>query len=206
MLADDEFDAIAAAGGRASVSPEAEANMGHGPAATTRLRSRGIPTGLSVDVCTTVGGDLFAAMRAALALERGAAHAAALAEGRTLDRLPLAAADLLAMATIEGARACGLENRVGSLEPGKQADVLLLRTDLSNLAPVSDPVGAVVLAAGVHNVDGVLVAGRWVKRNGRYLHRDPAGVLEAAAASQRYLLDDAAVRDSDWCPPGARER
>jgi 5-methylthioadenosine/S-adenosylhomocysteine deaminase len=204
MLADDELDAIAASGGRASVSPEVEANMGHGPAATTRLRSRGVPTGLSVDVCTNVGGDLFGAMRAALALERGAAHAGALAEGRALDRLPLTAGDLLTMATIEGARACGLDDRVGSLEPGKQADVLLLRTDTPNLAPVSDPVAAVVLAAGVHNVDGVLVAGRWVKRNGRYVHRDPAAVLDAAAASQRYLLDDAAVRDADWCPPGVR--
>jgi 5-methylthioadenosine/S-adenosylhomocysteine deaminase len=204
MLADDELDAIAAAGGRASVSPEVEANMGHGPAATTRLRSRGIPTGLSVDVCTNVGGDLFGAMRAALALERGTAHAAALAEGRALDRLPLSAADLLTMATIEGARACGLDDRVGSLEPGKQADVLLLRTDTPSLAPVSDPVAAVVLAAGVRDVDGVLVAGRWVKRDGRYVHRDVPAVIDAAAASQRYLLDG--VRDEDWCPPGARDR
>jgi 5-methylthioadenosine/S-adenosylhomocysteine deaminase len=143
-------------------------------------------------------------MRAALALDRGAAHAGALAGGRALDRLPLTAGDVLAMATIEGARAIGLDDRTGSLEPGKQADVLVLRTDALNLAPVSDPVGAVVLAAGVHNVDAVLVAGRWVKRNGRFVHRDPSAVMAAAAASQRYLLDDAAVRDADWCPPGAR--
>jgi cytosine/adenosine deaminase-related metal-dependent hydrolase len=206
MLADDELDAIAQAGGRASVSPEVEANMGHGPAATSRLRARGIPTGLSADVCTNVGGDLFAAMRVALALDRGAAHAVALARGETLDRLPLAAADVLAMATLDGARAIGLDGRVGSLEPGKQADVLLLRADTPNLAPVSDPIGAVVTAAGTHNVDGVLVAGRWVKRDGRFLHRDLRAVIAGAAASQQHLFDAAGVRDEDWCPPGAVTR
>lgn len=188
MLTDAELDAIAAAGGRASVSPEVEANMGHGPAATARLRARGIPTGLSVDVCTTVGGDLFGAMRTALALARGAAHEAALAMGETLDRVPLTAADVLAMATIEGARAIGLDDRVGSLEPGKQADVLVLRADAPNLAPLSDPVAATVLAAGVQNVDAVMVAGRWVKRDGRLCGRDVRAVVERAQRSHDYLL------------------
>jgi cytosine/adenosine deaminase-related metal-dependent hydrolase len=204
MLADEELDAIAASGGRASVSPEVEAGMGHGPVALGRLRGRGIPTGLSVDVCTNVGGDLFGALRAALALERAAAHTAALAEGGTLDRLPLAAADALGMATAEGARAVGLDDRTGSLVPGRRADLLLLRTDLPNLAPVSDPVAAVALAAGVHNVDGVLVDGRWVKRDGRLVGLDVAGVLAAAAASNEHLLTAAGVRDQEWCPPAAR--
>lgn len=204
MLADDELDAIAASGGRASVAPEVEAGMGHGPLALSRLRARGIPTGLSVDVCTNVGGDLFCAMRAALALERGAAHTAALALGGPLDRLPLTAADALIMATAEGARAIGLGDRTGSLEPGKRADLLLLRTDLPNLAPVSDPVAAVALAAGVHNVDGVLVDGRWVKRDGRLVGLDVPGVLAAAAASNEHLLTAAGVRDQEWCPPAAR--
>jgi cytosine/adenosine deaminase-related metal-dependent hydrolase len=201
LLADDELDAIAGAGGRASVAPEVEANMGHGPAATARLRSRGVPTGLSVDVCTNAGGDLFGAMRVALALERGAAHAAALAAGETLPEVPLTARDVLAMATAEGARACGLADRVGTIEPGKQADVLLLRTDLPNLAPVGDPVAAAVLAAGTANVDAVLVAGQWVKRGGRLL-RDLRPLLERAAASQHHLLDAAGVRGEPWCPVG----
>jgi cytosine/adenosine deaminase-related metal-dependent hydrolase len=177
--------------------------MGHGPAATSRLRRRGIPTGLSVDVCTNVGGDLFGAMRVALALERGAAHAAALAAGDALAEVPLTAGDVLAMATAEGARACGLDDRVGTLEPGKQADVVLLRTDLPNLAPVSDPVAAVVLAAGTGNVDAVLVAGRWVKRDGRML-ADLRAVIDRAAASQEHLLSVARVRDEPWCPPALR--
>jgi cytosine/adenosine deaminase-related metal-dependent hydrolase len=202
LLADDELDAMADTGCRASVSPEVEANMGHGPAATGRLRSRGIPTGLSADVCTNVGGDLFGAMRVALALERGAAHAAALARGEALDRVQMTARDVLAMATLDGARACGLDDRVGSLEPGKQADLLLLRTDAPNLAPLVNPVGAAVSAAGPHNVDAVLVAGRWVKRDGRLVEHDVHALLERAGASQRHLLDAAGVRAEPWCPPG----
>ena len=139
MLSDAELDMIADAGGRASVAPEVEANMGHGPAATARLRSRGIPTGLSADVCTNVGGDLFGAMRVAIALQRGADHAAALARGETLGEVSLTAREVLAMATVDGARACGLDDRIGTLEVGKQADVLLLRADTPNLAPLSDP-------------------------------------------------------------------
>jgi cytosine/adenosine deaminase-related metal-dependent hydrolase len=204
LLADDELDAIAGAGGRASVAPEVEANMGHGPAATARLRERGIPTGLSVDVCTNAGGDLFGAMRVALALERGTAHAAALEAGEALAEVPCTTGDVLAMTTVEAARACGLDDRVGTLRAGRQADVVLLRTDLPNLAPVSDPVGATVLAAGIGNVDGVLVAGRWVKRDGRFVHRDLRAVLDRAAASRDHLLAAAAVRDEPWCPPVAR--
>ena len=120
MLSDTELDLIADAGGRASVSPEVEANMGHGPAATARLRARGIPTGLSADVRTNVGGDLFGAMRMAIALQRGADNAAALARGDTRGEVSLTAREVVAMATLDGARDCGLEDRIGTLEVGKQ--------------------------------------------------------------------------------------
>jgi cytosine/adenosine deaminase-related metal-dependent hydrolase len=144
-------------------------------------------------------------MRVALALERGAAHAGALAAGEALAEVPLTAGDVLGMATVEGARACGLDDRVGTLEPGKQADVVLLRTDLPHLAPVADPVAATVLAAGTGTVDAVLVAGRWVKRDGALL-ADPRPVLQRAAASQRYLFEAARVRDEPWCPPALAAR
>jgi 5-methylthioadenosine/S-adenosylhomocysteine deaminase len=201
MLSDTELDLIAGAGGRASVSPEVEANMGHGPAATARLRSRGIPTGLSADVCTNVGGDLFGAMRVAIALQRGADHAAALARGDTLEAVSLTAREVLAMATVDGARACGLDDRIGTLEVGKQADVVLLRADMANLAPMSDPVGAVVHAAGTHNVDSVYVAGRPVKRHGSFVDIDVRSVIASATASHDYLLGAAGVAERDWSPP-----
>jgi 5-methylthioadenosine/S-adenosylhomocysteine deaminase len=202
MLSDDELDRMAAAGGRASVSPEVEANMGHGPAATNRLRRRGIRTGLSADVCTNVGGDMFAGMRVALALQRGEDHAAALRRGETLQHVTITAHDVLEMVTIEGAAACGLEDRIGSLEPGKQADVLVLRTDTPGLVPVVDPVGATVLAAGVHNVDTVFVAGRAVKRGGRFVDLDVARVIDLAQRSHDGLV--ARVDHEAWRTPMSR--
>jgi 5-methylthioadenosine/S-adenosylhomocysteine deaminase len=115
----------------------------------------------------------------------------------------MTALDVLTMATLEGARAIGLGGRIGSLEPGKQADLVLLRADAPNLAPVSDPVGAAALAAGPHNVDAVLVAGRWVKRDGRLVHGDLTAVVARAAESNRHLLEAAGVRSEPWCPPCA---
>lgn len=204
MLSDTELDMIADAGGRASVSPEVEANMGHGPAATARLLARGIPTGLSADVCTNVGGDLFGAMRVAIALQRGADHAAALARGEALAEVSLTALEVLAMATVDGARACGLDDRIGTLEVGKQADVLVLRADTPNLAPMSDPIGAVVHSAGTHNVESVYVAGRPVKRGGTFVELDVRSVIARATASHDELMKAAGASDQDWCPPTHR--
>jgi 5-methylthioadenosine/S-adenosylhomocysteine deaminase len=202
MLSDAELDRIAATGGRASVSPEVEANMGHGPAATGRLRERDIPTGLSADVCTNVGGDMFGAMRVALALQRGADHGDALGRGGTLDHVSLTARDALAMATIDSAAACGLDDRIGSLQPGKQADVVLLRADTPGLVPLVDPVGAAATAAGVHKLDKVFVAGRAVKRDGRLVDLERTRVLELAQRSHHRLL--AGVDHHEWRRPADR--
>ena len=202
MLSDAELDRIAATGGRASVSPEVEANMGHGAPATRRLRERGIPTGLSADVCTNVGGDMFGGMRVALALQRGADHAEALNRGVTLQHGSLTARDVLEMATIGSAAACGLDGRIGSLEAGKQADVVVLRADTPGLVPLVDPVGAATMAAGVHNVDTVFVAGRAVKRDGRLVDLERTRVLELAQRSHERLLAD--VDHHAWRAPVGR--
>jgi 5-methylthioadenosine/S-adenosylhomocysteine deaminase len=204
MLADEELDRIAATGGRASVAPEIEASMGHGPTATRRLRERGIPTGLSADTCASVSGDLFAAMRVTLALQRGADHVAALRRGEALQHVTLTVRDVLELATIGSAAACGLDHRIGSLEPGKQADVVMLRADTPGLVPLADPVGAAAIAAGVQNVETVFVAGRAVKRGGRLLDLDRTRVLDLAQRSHERLL--AGVDREAWRIPAANGR
>ncbi|PSL04542.1 cytosine/adenosine deaminase-related metal-dependent hydrolase [Haloactinopolyspora alba] len=182
-LADDELRLIAESGGAMSIAPAVEARMGHGPAVVGRLRAAGVTTGLGVDVVTTVAGDMFSLMRATLLSGHDAGHT------------DLSAAEVLRMATQDGADAVGLGDRVGSLRSGKQADLVLLRADDVNLAGgLHDPVGAVVTAAHPGNVDTVLVAGRPVKRDGRVTGADLAKAVDAATRSAESLAVRASAR------------
>ena len=110
---------------------------------------------------------------------------AAFADGNTEEPELLSTRDVLEFATIEGARVCGLEERTGSLTPGKQADVVVVRCDESNTWPVIDPVSTVVHQADTRNVDLVLVAGEFLKRNGRLVHGDLRRARDDAAAFAR---------------------
>ena len=133
---DEELDLIAETGGTASVAPYVEMLMGHGPPPTGRLLRRGVRPSLSVDVVSSVPGEMFTQMRTALVYERIGAHT------DTPDDAfapTLTHRDVLEFATIEGARACALEDKVGSLTPKKQADIVLLNVNAINTAPMVDP-------------------------------------------------------------------
>ena len=200
-LEDDELDMIAATGGTASVACEVEMHMGHGYPPTGRLVAAGLRPSLSIDVCTGIGGDMFAAMRSTLSMERAVANDESLNAGITPDRLELTTRDVLEFATIEGARALGIEDRTGSLTPGKQADIVLLRTDDLNMFPVNNPVASVALAANTSNVDTVLVGGRVLKRDGRMVGIDLPRLRRLADASRDHLLDAvSAPRHGAWAP------
>jgi len=138
-LAGAEFDMIRDTGGSVSVAPELEMHMGHGRLATLRAMARGIPVGVSIDVCTSVGGDMFSAMRALLAGTRYLVNVEALDKDRAVDPLPLTSVDVLRFATREGAVAAWLGEEVGSLTPGKKADVILVRTDTWGMQPLNYP-------------------------------------------------------------------
>ena len=77
--------------------------------------------------------------------------------------------EALSWATIEGARMLRMEKRIGSIAPGKQADLALISTGELNVQPVHDPVATVVMQASLANIGSVMVAGRWMKRSGRLL-------------------------------------
>ncbi|MFF4619912.1 amidohydrolase family protein [Nonomuraea jabiensis] len=171
---DEALRRIADAGGTASLAPVDEMNLGLGYPATGRLRAAGIPTGLGADTVVCAPGDLFSLMRTAHLLERGRPGGAGMG---------FTTRDALRMATIEGAQVLGLADVIGSLRPGKQADVVLLRADTPGMAAAHDPIGAVVLNADTSAVDTVLVGGRVVKRDGRLLHHDVAAVLSTLVES-----------------------
>jgi cytosine/adenosine deaminase-related metal-dependent hydrolase len=104
---------------------------------------------------------------------------------------------VLEFATIEGARACGLDHKVGSLTPGKQADFILLRTDMVNVAPLIDPVTTAVVFADTSNVDSVFVAGKAAKRNGELVGQNLKRAFGLLEDSRDYLLTEAGMLP-DW--------
>lgn len=186
---DAELEMIAAGGASACATPAVEANMpGLGLPATGRLFDRGIRPALGVDVEVGTSGGMFDVMRAALAAER----LRQTASGETPAR-PLTPHELLSFATIDGAIACGLGDRVGSLTPGKQADLILVGGDALNLAPANDPAGSLVAAGHAGNVDTVLVAGTVVKRDGRLVRGDVRDVVARARRSGQRLLGEVAA-------------
>jgi cytosine/adenosine deaminase-related metal-dependent hydrolase len=201
-IADDEFDVIARTGGAVSIAPELEMHMGHGRLATLRARERGITSAISIDVCTSVGGDMFSAMRALLAGTRYLTNIDALDADVVIERLPLTATDVLAMATREGARAAWLGDAVGSLTPGKRADVILVRTDNLAMRPLNYPAGAVIESGNPALVETVFVDGVPVKRDGRLVGHDLGRVIRLAEEARDRVFARAGVRDPGrWQPP-----
>jgi cytosine/adenosine deaminase-related metal-dependent hydrolase len=187
---DEELDLIAKTGGTASVAPFVEMLMGHGVPPTGRLVARGVRPSLSIDVVSSVPGEMFTQMRTALVQER------ILAFTDTPDTAfapTLTHRDVLEFATRDGARACGLGDKTGTITPGKQADIILIRTDQVNVAPVIDPVATVVICADTSNVDTVFVAGRILKLNGHLLRVDMPRLFQRLADARDYLLARAGV-------------
>jgi len=205
-LADDELEMMAAAGASASISPDIELQMGHGWPATGRLLDAGIRPSLSIDVCSSNGGHMFGTMRATIGTERGFDNERARARGEaSVARMELTCRDVLEFATIEGARACGLDGLVGSLTPGKRADVIVVRADSFGMTPLNNPVGAFVYNTHPGLVDTVLVDGTAVKRGGVMTGVDAARVRRLAIESRDDIIARAAGAagariGGDWIP------
>jgi 5-methylthioadenosine/S-adenosylhomocysteine deaminase len=193
QFSDEDLKLIADTGGSMSISPEVEMHMGLGFPVTGRALSHGIVSSLSVDVPVTVGGDMFSVMRCALATERALVNEEYIRRVEMVEHLTISSEDVLRMATIDGARACGLEARTGSITPGKDADIVLIRSGDLNLAPLNRPIAGIVVMAHPSNVDSVLVSGRFVKKHGQVLSIDVNRVIERAVESRDSLLERAGV-------------
>jgi cytosine/adenosine deaminase-related metal-dependent hydrolase len=185
---------VADTGGTISIAPQVEVQMGHGWPPVVKAMQYGLRPSLSIDVVTTVPGDMFTQMRFLWAQARLLEHEAAFAAGNEEEPELVSTRDVLEFATIEGARVCGVEDRTGSLTPGKQADIVVVRCDYSNTYPIIDPVSTVVHQADTRNVDTVLVAGRALKRDGRLVDADLRHARDLAAASLEHLLEHTTVQ------------
>jgi 5-methylthioadenosine/S-adenosylhomocysteine deaminase len=196
-LTDEELARMADTGAALAVTPETELQMGMGFPATARARAKGVRMGLGVDIVSNYAGDMFVPMRLDLQVRRAMEH-------ERQDGVPLVVAtgvrEALTLATTAGAEAVGLGRQVGTLAPGKQADLIIVAAESWHMSPAPDAVAALVLGANASDVRDVFVAGRPRKRDGHLVGVDPcalqaalgrsaAGVLRRAAA-----VDDAPIR------------
>ncbi|GGP06000.1 amidohydrolase family protein [Nonomuraea glycinis] len=165
-LSPDSYNRIAATGGSVSVSTESEQSAGQGYPPTWRLRKHDIPVSLSMDTSAWWSGDLFSAMRTTLGADRSREHLEAHARQETITHCTLRAENVVDWATRGGSKALGLDSAIGSLEPGKKADIVLIKNDRSPVMfPIFNPYGHIALQAQRGDVHTVLVNGRIVKRD-----------------------------------------
>lgn len=162
---DGDFDAIASTGTAIVITPAAEMANSKGVPPLQGLIDRRIRPGLGVDDDVVAPGDMFAQMRSANSIQHAALFDLKLAGKGGVPNL-LTTREVIRYATGQGARSLGLGSVTGSIEPGKRADVIVIRGDRPNIAPINDPIGAVVWGVDTSNIDWVIVDGRPLLREG----------------------------------------
>lgn len=188
-LTRDSYHRIAATGGSASVSTESEQSAGQGYPPTWQLREHGIPVSLSMDTSVWWSGDLFSAMRTTLGADRSREHLEAHGRQETVTNCHLRAEQVVEWATMGGARALRLDGVTGSIEPGKKADLVLIKNDFSPVMfPVLNPYGHVAFQAQRGDVHTVIVNGRVVKHDHRLVDTDLAAARRAVEQTVEYLM------------------
>lgn len=190
-LGADSYNRIAATGGSVSVSTESEQSCGQGYPPTWILRSHDIPVSLSMDTSVWWSGDLFSAMRSTLGADRSREHLKAHAKGDTVTNCHLRADQVVEWATRGGANALGLGDKIGSLEVGKRADVVLIKNEKSPVMfPILNPYGHVAFQAQRGDVHTVIINGRVVKHEHQLLDIDLAAVRETAERTVEHLQSE----------------
>ncbi len=194
-LSDEQLRRFVDLGVSFSVTPENEMAQGHGHPITGRLRALGTAPSLGVDLESAVGADMLTVARMALASQRALDNAA---QRQRDDSIPptstVPVAEALDWITLRGAAMLGFADRIGSLTPGKQADVIVLSGGRLAMWPVHDPVASVVMQGSGARVRDVLVGGEWRKRDHRLLWPDVAAVRERLTRSGARILGKLGVQ------------
>lgn len=212
QLTDDDLKLLANNGGWISTTPETELQMGPGFPILERVAQTGRMPSLGIDIVSGFSGDMFAQMRLMLQSmrylhgeqENGGRHPSSM--GRKLPgSLRYPAAKILEYATLGGATCTGLENEIGSLTPGKKADVVLTRLNSINTATVRDPVAALVIYANANDIDSVWINGKARKRGGQLQGEAWSAIeprIEASrdAIDERFARIDSKAMHKAWAP------
>ena len=185
----DEIKLMAQTGTPIATTPSGEASMGYPLQQIENFLSGGVTVGLGFDSIALSGNaDMFRTMKTVQDTEKI----------RNAAQFKLSARRVLELATISGARCLGLDQRIGSLTPGKRADLIMVTLLAPNMSVGPDPANLLVNSAVPDNVDLVIVDGRILKRDGKLTHVDVRRALIEAAAAL------AAVRERTGWRPNSR--
>jgi 5-methylthioadenosine/S-adenosylhomocysteine deaminase len=186
---------FADAGVNVTVNPRSDALFGFDDEgfAYQHAIDHGLTPALGIDLDTAFGSDLFGEMHALFGQQRSAMQYRRF-RGEADAPAPISVDAVLQAATINGARAAGLERSIGSLTPGKQADIIMVRTNGVAVFPVNNAIGTIVQAIERSDVDTVVVAGQLRKRAGKLIDVDLAKLSAEVTASRDYLLEASGYR------------
>jgi 5-methylthioadenosine/S-adenosylhomocysteine deaminase len=183
---DDELKMLADHGGTISTSSATEMMSGHGFPSAQRWLRHGLRPSLSIDNETRVPSDLFLQMRALIVSDHQLETERVRREGGRPNLIPVR--DVLEFATVEGARATGLDRKTGTLSVGKRADIIVADLDDITLIPSTDPIATFVLRAQPANISHVLVDGAIKKRAGKLVDVDEGRVRRLVEESHGYIM------------------
>ena len=178
----EERDVLKARGASYSTAPQLESRRGSqlGVIQLGELLAAGVKVSISTDHIASIGCDPFSSMRILFALH-----------SHRLPQMPLTLKRLLQLATLDGAVDLAIADRTGSITPGKRADLVLVRTTDTNMAPAGDPYEAVVSFATPANIDTVLVDGRILRRAGKSTAFDDQKIVAEAREAATELREKA---------------
>lgn len=186
---DEELRILVDNGCAVSSTPDTEMQMAMGHPVALRFEEFGGRASLGIDIVSNIAGDVFSQMRLQLQAHRARLNSILEREGRIPGKVTVPARKILEMSTVGGAVAMGMSSRVGTLTPGKDADVILVSCGDINTAPMVDPVGTIVFYANPSNVSSVFVAGKAVKRNGALVNVDWPAVRARLLRSHEYIME-----------------
>ena len=203
-MADAAWQRVKDAGAQVSLAVPIEMNMRHGMPPILKMQSLGMEPSLSVDVECTLTADFFTQMRSMMNVQRMLVNQMVLEQGNFYppDQYPTPAAgtpallttrDVLRYATMNGAKHLRLDRKVGSLTPGKEADIIILDAEAINVAPLNQVPGAVVSLMDRSNVETVIVAGKVRKWRGKLLDVDLPRLRRQLENSRDYIFAAAGV-------------
>ena len=178
-VSDSDIEILKKIKGGISHNPISNCKLSSGICDVVKLRKNGINIGLGTDgIGSTTTMDMFEEMKTAAYLQKV----------NTMEPSSISAYDILKMATIEGAKVLGMENEIGTLEPGKKADMIFIKTDKLHMCPANDVCANLVYSSNGADVESVMIDGKVIMQNRKMLNLDEKQVMRQVKKIAKRLL------------------